>query len=167
MTKIVKYLERIDKILRKILVIIAAIFLLAMMLLVVANIVMRKFGTPIRGTVELVGLFGAIVGTAVLGYTQRRKENIAINILFNRFPKKLQRIIRIFSDLVCTVFFALAAWQVALIGIKQLTTGEVTETLRMIPYPFVFVAAAGFAVLTFVCFVDMIANALSQEEKHK
>jgi TRAP-type C4-dicarboxylate transport system permease small subunit len=167
LTKTIRFLERIDKVLRKALVAVAALLLLAMLGLTVANIIMRKFGTPISGTFELTGLFGAIVAAGVLGYTQRRKENIAVDILFNYFPKTLKRIIRIFSDLVCAAFSILAAWEIAKIGIKQLTTGEVTETLRIIPYPFVFVTAAGFAALGFVFFIDMIANILSKGEKHQ
>jgi TRAP-type C4-dicarboxylate transport system permease small subunit len=154
----IKYLEKIDTVIRKILVALGAIFLLAMMFLTVGNIVMRKFSLPIQGTFELTGLFGAIVGTVVLGYTQKRKENIAVDILFKHFPNTLRRIICVFGDLCCAAFSALAAWQIAKIGIKQLTTGEVTETLRIIPYPFVFIAAAGFAALGVVFVIDMLKN---------
>lgn len=163
----IKYLEQIDKVIRKILVALGAIFLLAMMLLTVANIVMRKFSMPIQGTFELVGLFGAIVGAAVLGYTQKRKENIAVDILFKHFPKTLRRIVCVFGDLCCVGISVLAAWQIAKIGIKQLTTGEVTETLRIVPYPFVFVAAAGFAALGFVFVIDMLKNAMSGGENQQ
>jgi TRAP-type C4-dicarboxylate transport system permease small subunit len=154
----IKYLEWIDKVIRKILVALAAIFLLAIMFLTVANIVMRRFSFPIQGTFELTGLFGAIVGAVVLGYTQKRKENIAVDILFRHFPKTLKRIVCVFGDLCCAGFSVLAAWEIAKIGIKQLTTGEVTETLRIVPYPFVFIAAAGFAALGFVFVIDMLKN---------
>ncbi len=122
---------------------------------------------PIKGAVELVGLFGAIVGAVVLGYTQKRKENIAVDILFNCFPKMLKRIICVFGDLCCAGISGLAAWQIALIGIKQLTTGEVTETLRIIPYPFVFVTAAGFAALSFVFVIDMLKNIIPGGEEQQ
>jgi TRAP-type C4-dicarboxylate transport system permease small subunit len=163
----IRILDQIDKVIRKILVALGAIFLLAVLLLTVANIVMRKFSMPIQGTFELTGLFGAIIGAVVLGYTQKRKENIAVDIVFNCFPKALKRIVCVFSDLCCAGFSALAAWQIALIGIKQLTTGEVTETLRIIPYPFVLVAAAGFAALGFVFVIDMLKNVFPGGEKQQ
>jgi TRAP-type C4-dicarboxylate transport system permease small subunit len=163
----IKYLEQIDKVIRKILVALAAIFLLAMLFLTVANIVMRQFSMPIQGTFELTGLFGAIVGAVVLGYTQKRKENIAVDIVFNCFPKTLKRIVCVFGDLCCAAFSVLAAWEIAKIGIKQLTTGEVTETLRIIPYPFVFIAAAGFAALGFVFVIDMLKNVMPSGENQQ
>jgi TRAP-type C4-dicarboxylate transport system permease small subunit len=119
---------------------------------------MRKFSLPIQGTFELTGLFGAIVGAVVLGYTQKRKENITVDILFRHFPKILRRIVRVIGDFCCAGISALTAWQIAEIGIKQFTTGEVTETLRIVPYPFVYITAAGFAALSFVFVIDMLKN---------
>jgi len=163
----IKYLEKTDTILRKILVSTAAIFLLAMLLLTCANIVMRRFGLPIQGTFELTGLFGAIVGTAVLGYTQKRKENIAVDILVNHFPKPLRKTVSIINDLVCAAFSGLAAWQIIKIGLTHMKSGEVTETLRIVSYPFIFLAAAGFAALGFVFVLDLLKNFTTQKGVQK
>lgn len=154
----IRILDNIDFVLRKILVSIAAAFLLAMLLLTCANIVMRKFGVPIPGTFELTGLFGAIVGTAALGYTQKKKENIAVDIVVNHFPKKLKLIAAIINDTACAAFSSLAAWQITKIGLRHIASGEVTETLRIIAYPFIFMTAAGFAALGFVFIIDLLKN---------
>jgi TRAP-type C4-dicarboxylate transport system permease small subunit len=163
----IKVLDNIDMIIRKILVSIAGAFLLAMLLLTVANIVMRRLGMPIQGTFELTGLFGAIAGTATLGYTQKKKENIAVDIVVNHFPKSLRLSASVINDIACAVFSALAAWQITLIGLKHLSTHEVTETLRIPAYPFIFISAAGFAALTFVFFIDLLKNFVNKNQPAK
>jgi TRAP-type C4-dicarboxylate transport system permease small subunit len=160
--KMIKVLDGIDSVIRKVLVSIAGAFLIAMLLLTVANIVGRRLGMPIQGTFELVGLFGAVAGTAVLGYTQKKKENIAVDIVVNHFPKSLRLIASIINDLACTAFSALAAWQITILGLKHMSSGEVTETLRIPAWPIIFVSAAGFAALTFVFFIDLLKNFMNR-----
>ncbi|OHB58645.1 MAG: hypothetical protein A2Y12_08315 [Planctomycetes bacterium GWF2_42_9] len=162
-----KVLDKIDFVLRKIIVSIGGAVLLIMLGLTVANIVMRKFGMPIQGTFEFTGLFGAIVAAAALGYTQKRKENIAVDIVVNHFPKSLRIIAAILNDTACTAFSVLAAWQITKIGLKHLESGEVTETLRIVAYPFIFITAAGFAALAFVFIIDLFKNFVSKDNSVK
>jgi TRAP-type C4-dicarboxylate transport system permease small subunit len=163
----INFLDSIDAVLRKILVVTAGAFLLAMLAITVANIVMRKLGMPIQGTYELTGLFGAISGAAVLGYTQKRKENIAVDIVVNFFPPSLRKFVFAMNDLACAAFSILAAWQITKIGLKHLESGEVTETLRIIAYPFIFITAAGFAALAFVFVIDLLKNFVSKDKNAK
>ncbi len=159
----IKFLDSIDYVLRKILVSMAGAFLLAALFLTCTDIVMRRFGMPIKGSVELVGLFGAIAGTAALGYTQKKKENIAVDILVNHLPKKMRTCASVINDIASAGFCFLAAWQIEKIGARHLASGEVTETLRIVAYPFIFVAAAGFAALAFVFVIDLLKNFTSKK----
>ncbi|MFA5292539.1 MAG: TRAP transporter small permease [Phycisphaerae bacterium] len=161
----IKYLEKTDTILRKILVSTAAIFLLAMLFLTCVNIVTRRFSLPIQGTFELTGLFGAVAGAAALGYTQKKKENIAVDILVNHMPKSVRTTVSVINDFVCAAFSALAAWQIIKIGLTHIRSGEVTETLRIVSYPFIFLTAAGFAALGFVFVIDMLKTVTAGGEK--
>ncbi|MEN6384316.1 MAG: TRAP transporter small permease [Phycisphaerales bacterium] len=163
----IKLLDSIDSVIRKILVSIAGAFLIAMLLLTVANILGRKFGMPIQGTYELTGLFGAIVAAAVLGYTQKKKENIAVDIVVNHFPKSLRLAASIINDVACMAFSALAAWQIFKTGQSHIASGEVTETLRISAWPFIYLAAVGFAALTFVFFIDLLKNFINKDQKAK
>ena len=58
--------------------------------------------------------------------------------------------------LICAVFFAIVTVQVFKWGMIIYRTGEVSETLKMIYYPFVWCVALGFAVLTFTLLIDFI-----------
>jgi hypothetical protein len=53
-------------------------------------------------------------------------------------------------------FFAIASWQITVKATTLMQTGEITETLRIIYYPFTYAVALGCLVLTLVMLVDLI-----------
>jgi hypothetical protein len=53
-------------------------------------------------------------------------------------------------------FFVIVAWQLIEKGSTLWKTGELTETLKIIYYPFIYAVAFGCAVLTLVCLGDLI-----------
>lgn len=158
MNGMIQFLTRLEMLLQKLLMAIAAVFLVAMMLMTCTDIVMRKLPqcNPLPGVFELMGLFGSLVVACALGYTQSKKDHLAVDILTNRFPLRIQKILDIINRLICMVFSILASWQVCKIAGNLCRTGEVTETLRMIYYPFTYGVAAGFALLAFVFLVELL-----------
>jgi TRAP-type C4-dicarboxylate transport system permease small subunit len=151
-----KLLDKISHALNQILIWIAGLFLVTMVLLTCANIFLRLIWTPIRGTFELMGFFGAIVTAFALGYTQIHKGHIGIDLLVNEFPVITQRILNGISYFICTVFFAIAGWQIARWATVLRKTGELTETLRIIFYPFMYAVSLGCILLALVLLVDLL-----------
>lgn len=158
MAGMIHFLTRLELMLQKLLMAIAAVFLVAMMLMTCTDIVMRKLPQckPLPGVFELMGLFGSLVVACALGYTQGKKDHLAVDILTNLFPRRIQRFLDIINRLICMAFSILACWQVCKIANNLCRTGEVTETLRMIYYPFTYGVAAGFALLAFVFLVELL-----------
>ncbi len=157
-------LDKITRILNQTLVCIAGCFLVAMIVLTCSNIFLRTVWMPVNGTYELMGFFGATVTAFALGYTQMRRGHIAVDVLINIFSKKNRRILNGINNFICLIFFALAAWQVGKKGTVLLNTGEVSETLRMAYYPFIYAASLGCAVLALVFLTDLI-NSLCREKR--
>ena len=62
-------LERLTRLLNRLLVFVGGSFLVGMILLTCANIASRTVWQPIRGTFELMGYFGAVVTALALAYT--------------------------------------------------------------------------------------------------
>jgi TRAP-type C4-dicarboxylate transport system permease small subunit len=149
-------LEKISQFLTQTLLWMAGCFLGAMVLLVCANIFLRIVWVPISGTFELMGYFGAVVTAFALGYTQLKRGHITVDILILSFPTKVQRALNGVNNVVCMVFFALAAWQITQYATNLWETEEVTETLRIIYYPFTYAVALGCAVLSLVFLVDFL-----------
>ena len=149
-------LDKISRVLSQVLVWTAAVFLVSMILLTCTNIFLRLVWMPVRGTFELMGFFGAIVTAFALGYTQINRGHIGIDIVVNLFSAKTQRLLNGINYFICMIFFAIAGWQIAKWATTLWQTGEVTETLRIIFYPFTYGVALGSIILALVLLVDLL-----------
>ncbi len=160
-----RYLELLTNILNKILMILGGVAVLALMTLATGNVVLRVFHLPFRGAYEIVAFLGAIVIAFALGYTQRKKDHIIVEILTERFPKKLQKAVDTFAYLVITLFFAIVSWQIFVWGMKIYVSHEVSETLKVIYHPFVFAVALAFAIVSLTALVDFLKNIFAPGEE--
>jgi TRAP-type C4-dicarboxylate transport system permease small subunit len=88
-----------------------------------------------------------------------------VEILTERFPKKLQKGVDTFAYLVITLFFAIVSWQIFVWGMKIYVSHEVSETLKVIYHPFVFAVALAFAVVSLTAFVDFLKNIFAPGEE--
>ena len=134
---------------------VAGTFMVAMILITCTNIFSRLVWVPVKGTFELMGFFGAVVTAFALGYTQAKKAHISVDILVNRFPKRVQKFINGINCVICMIFFALGGWQIVKLANTLRTSGEVTETLRIIYYPFTYGVALGCFLLSLVMLVQL------------
>jgi TRAP-type C4-dicarboxylate transport system permease small subunit len=157
-------LEKISVFLNRSLLWIGGVFLVGMIVLTCGNIVFRLVWVPIRGTFELMGYFGAIVTAFALGYTQMKRGHIAVDVLVNSFSDKRRKVVDTINYTVCFLFFGVAAWQIAIKATTLMNTGEITETLRIIYYPFTYGVALGCAVLSLVLFTDLIKSFIPKKE---
>ncbi len=152
-----KTLRKISAYLNRIFVFIAAIALVLMMLLGFGNVLFRTVWKPIEGSYELIGFLGAVTTALALGYTQIRKSHISVDIITNHYSKRWRKVVHGISYLSTAVFFALASWQTTLWGTIVWRSGERSETLRIIFFPFVYVVALGFAFLAFILILDFVS----------
>ena len=158
------YLTKITTYLNKILTFFAGLILVFMVLLTCANIVFRMFWVPVSGTYELMGFSGALLTAFALAYTQIKKGHIAVDVLVNIFPPKTRWVLAAINNAMCFVFFILAGWQLAIKANTLRTTGEVTETLRIIYYPFTYLVALGCVVLALILLTDFLRQLIPAKE---
>ena len=128
----------------------------AMILITCANIFLRIVWVPVKGTFELMGFFGAVATAFVLGYTQLKKAHISVDILVNRFSQRIRTVLDGINYFVCMIFFAVLGWQISRLAATIWKTGEVTETLRIVYYPFSYGVALGCFLLALVLLVDFL-----------
>lgn len=138
--------------------------LLALTLLATMNVALRIFRVPVGGTYEVVSFLGAIVTAGALGYTQKRKDHIVVDILSDKFPGAVKRVLDRVSHALILVFFSVVSWQTFVYGKRLLRTGELSETLKIAYYPFVFLVGIGFAVLALTILLDLIETAWTRGE---
>lgn len=135
---------------------IGAVVLVFMMLLTVADVFGRLFKSPIPGTFEIIGFTGAAVIAFALPYTSVMKGHIAVDILVQRLPWIARVIINAVNALVSMVLFAVISWQCVVFAQSMKRSAEVSLTLQMPVYPFVYGIAAGCALLSLVLFVEFV-----------
>jgi TRAP-type C4-dicarboxylate transport system permease small subunit len=146
------------------LAVVGGVFLLAMIALTCGNILLRPVWVPIPGAFELMGFFGAVVGSFALGYTQIHRGHIAVDVLVAAFSRRTQRVLQGINSLVCAAFFGMAAWQAGAKAGVLMTTGEVAETLRIAYYPFTYGVAVGCGGLALVFLSDLAAVIWPQKD---
>lgn len=135
---------------------VAGVALIVMLGIACGNMFLRVLWLPIKGTYELVGFLGAVVTSFALGYTQSQRGHIAVDIVVNRYPKRLQGMVEALNDLICGLFFGIVAWQVGKWAHTVWRTGEVSETLRIPFHPFTYGVAFGCGVLALVLFLQFL-----------
>lgn len=160
-----RYIERFNVALNGILMVIGGIAILTLMATATANVVLRLFHAPFRGAYEVVSFLGAVVIACALGYTQKRKYNIVVDILTCKFPQKLGNLLQGFNYIVSCIFFCLVSWQLYRYGMNVMESGEVSETLKIVYHPFVFAVSFGFALLSITLLVDLLNLITGKEAK--
>lgn len=144
---------------------VAAAAVAAMMVLTCMDIVLRLFRHPIPGTYEMVGFLGAVFAAFSLGYTSVNRGHIAVDFLVQKLPARAQSAVDAANAAICAVFFGMLARQCLIYAADLKGFGEVSMTLQMPIYPFVYGLAAGCGLLTLVLavrFLKDVAVAMGQ-----
>jgi TRAP-type C4-dicarboxylate transport system permease small subunit len=158
-------LERINIFLNKILMVLGSVAVLLLMSVATVNAFLRipLIKSSWRGAYESVGFLGALVIAFALGYTQKRKNHIVVDILTEKFPKKVNRVLDGINYFITMIFFAIISWQVFIWGMKISKSGEVSETLKIAFHPIIYCVAFGFAVFSLTLLVDFLKNLKKKE----
>lgn len=133
---------------------IAAAALVLMMLLTTPDVVLRLFKSSIPGTYEIIGLLGAVVASFALGYTSVEKGHIAVDFLVMRLSPKARALIGAINALLAAALFTIITWQSVLYALDLMKKGQVTLTVQLPIYPFVFGMAAGCGLLALVLLAE-------------
>jgi TRAP-type C4-dicarboxylate transport system permease small subunit len=137
---------------------VAAAALVIMMVLTCADVILRFFRHPIPGTYEMVGLLGAIVVSFSLAHTSVLRGHISVELIVQKLPKTAQIVIDGINSLLGTALFGLITWQSMLYASNLMHTGEVSLTLQMPIYPFVYGIAVGSGMLCLVLLIDFFKS---------
>jgi TRAP-type C4-dicarboxylate transport system permease small subunit len=109
----------------------AAVFLAAMMLLTVADVVLRAVSnTPIRGVVELVELLLACTFFLALPATFLRDENIVVDMIDTAAPRAVPKL-RWAAAVLGAIVLGIMGWQGWIAAQDTLVFNDVTSDLSL------------------------------------
>lgn len=161
----IKSLYRWNKVFNNTMLTVAGVILVCSMMLIVINGFIRIFTVPFGATVEVVGWGAAIVTVFSLGATQISKGHVSIDLLVEKFPKSVQRILDSIFTLMAIAFFSLAAYQLYKYGVSL--KGSLSSTLRIEYWPLLIVVAFGFISLITTLIINLLYLITGMEEEEE
>jgi len=128
---------------------------MVLMLLVVFHVVARIFGHPIIGTFEFVSIILAVLISFAVAYCAVLKGHIAVALVIDRFPKRIQAVVDSIVGIASLALFGLLTWQLVVFGTRVLISGRLMSATRLPIFPFIYVVSVGILVLCLVLFIDL------------
>lgn len=142
-------------------------FLTALMLLITVDVILRStVNRPIRGVNELAEFSMLLLVFLTIAYTQVMKSNISVEILFNKFPLRMQAIVDVFVNLLSLGISVLLLRQAIVYNSYLADTNGQTVILKLPVAPIQFVMIIGFSMLSVVLFlqiIDLLRKAVKQQ----
>ena len=147
-----KNVERISKFLNAI----AGINLTFLMLLTIADVVLRLFKKPVVGTYEMVAFAGAVVIGFSMPLTSYVRQHIFVDFLILKFPQKVRDIFNIATRCLVIALFLLVGWNMFKYAWDLQKSGEVSLTLQMPFYPVAYAIGVCSFIQCLVLLCDVV-----------
>jgi len=156
MRNAVERLERITVSISKWLNGIAAVGLVGMLVLVIADIIgIKVFNNPIPGAIELTAFLGVIITAFAIAYTYILRGHIHVEFFVMRLPRRSQSVIASIVLVLGIALFVILAWRSYEYGLALQSKGEVSMTQKIPFYPFVFAIAFSCIPVCLVLLVEL------------
>jgi len=164
-------MKKVEKIIRLIIEasgIVGVVILLAMMMMTVADVIMRYFfRRPIIGSVEISVVLMVCVVFLSIGWCALNDGHISVDIITGKLSKRGRALLDGFDNIVTLVLALIITWRsfMEAVFVKDM---EVTSPLLAIPrYPFVLVTSFGFLLLFFAALILFIKNIKSVKDSDR
>jgi TRAP-type C4-dicarboxylate transport system permease small subunit len=152
--------------------VVAGVAILLMMFLTVLDVLMRlsvtlyqKYGwefltifKPIAGTYELVGFLGSVAVAFAMAHTSIKKGHVAVSLVVRMLSSRIRAIVGSLTDIFALVFFSIIVWRSLVYADHLRESGEVSLTLQLPFYPFVWGVGLGAFAVCLVLIVDVTGN---------
>jgi len=119
----------------KLLNIIAGIAVTVMMLLTVADVLLRAGGHPIIGTYEIVALLLALVIGFGIPQVSLDRGHVYMDFLLEKLSRRGKKVMNTMSRLFCIILFLPLGYNLFNVGARFHASGEVSATIKIPFYP--------------------------------
>lgn len=136
---------------------IGMIILLAMVVLIIVDIIMRRiFSQPFSWSYEVISVFLVIVVFLTLSFCTSQRAHVSIDALVSRFPKNIRKYFNIFALTWGVITFASVAWASIRYGLGEAESGYATGILHIPIFPFIFILAFGCILTALIIFIHLL-----------
>jgi TRAP-type C4-dicarboxylate transport system permease small subunit len=137
------YLDKINEVINKGMAVVAGAALICMMFITVLDAFLRGFAEPLTGTFEMVGWLAALTAAFSLGYTQLYKQHVSIDLLVKKLGARACSAVEAFVHLISLALFGAVAYKMFTYAGTVRASGSLSETMKVIYYPWVYLVAIG------------------------
>lgn len=132
----------------------AGLIVALMIVHITLDVILRfAFNLPIGGTILFVSLmYMPCIVFLPLAFAEKRDAHISVELVYDRLPKTVQRVLDFLSHSLSVVIFAALAYRTWSEALSKLAIGasEMEGSLRIPVWPSYFVLPVGFALLVAV-----------------
>ena len=126
------------------------------MLVVVANVILRKiFKHPILGSSEYIGFLSVIIISFGLAYCLVVNAHIAVDFIVEKFKTRTQGVIDTISGILVFAFMSFFTWKVFDHATTVLKSGQLSPTTQFPFYIFIYMMAVCFTVFCLVYLIKI------------
>jgi len=137
---------------------VAVAMLLIIPLLTTLDIAGSKFfNLPLTGSVEITGLLQVMLLPLAAAITLLCGQHIKVDVFTDKLSNKAKLKFDSIISLLLFLFSVVLIWQVIVYGLDNISSGEVSNTLNLPLYPFIFIMALAFVPLG-LAFFDGFLN---------
>ncbi len=168
------YLDKFSRELARILYWVAGISIVSMMVLTCADVALRfcvtvyhathwEWLTPLRpipGTYELVCYMATVAVAFAMAHTTVEKGHVAVSFVVSLLPTRVQDIIATITNACGLLFFILLAWRSFLYAGHLWESKEVSLTLQLPFYPFVYGIAFSALAVCPILLADLLKSSV-------
>lgn len=131
-------------------------FLFMMLLTTVDVIGAKAFLKPVPGSLDLMMLAQLVSMSFALGASFIAHRHVTVEFFVPLLPKTLQKISAFLVHGLVFLLFVLMSWRLFAHGFDFKAYGEVSSTIRIQLYPFVYAAAAAFIPACIAALLNLI-----------
>ena len=152
MAGFLRFTEKLSRLMN----VISYIALTFIMLLTVADVIMRMgwIRRPIIGTFEIVGMVGAIVIGFGVPLTSWVRGLVSVDVIVNKLPGWGKNFMNILTRVISIIIFIVIGYNLFGYATDLLVSGEVTPTRQIPFYPVVY----GLGIACFIQCLVLIAD---------
>lgn len=140
----------------KLLYIIAGSVLVCMIILTLCDVVLRNFGHPITGSMEIIQYGGCIVFGFAIPYATMLGAQVIVDIIIEKLSPGNRRMVNIITRGIGIIIFLFVAYNFTLYGIDVMHSGERTASFKIPYYPFAFALSFSFLFQSLTIVSDLI-----------
>jgi TRAP-type C4-dicarboxylate transport system permease small subunit len=135
---------------------IAGTVLAFMIILTVCDVILRNFGHPITGSMEIIQYGGSIVFGFSIPYATWTGAQVIVDLITQKLRPRNQKILNAITRSVGIALLLFVAINFFMYGLDVKRTGELTASFKIPYYPFCFAIAISFLFQSLTIFCDLM-----------